>query len=361
MASCTASCTTSAKPEENRSAASSVTASPETSYHPASWINFTHVDALPPASRLRALTVEVNKFVGNACHLFIHHVDPLLERRRKELLDSGKTRKKYYWDARKLWAMGDRFFWQHQVAQLRLNLKQGHLSAEQILRDAGAKDEWLEYLRQAEKDVAAYLGTELPDWVCAEGVMVTSGHGTTGLPEASLAAMLGSASPNMEALKALIEEGNFQMLDTLADEFPVERRQVYGNFAQLWPYETVRQAEGKHQKAILRQLADLIDRSGKELFYYFVYPRLCKMIQPCPANLNIASIAQEIWKLMEGERKKQWELASVRTKRLLGDGNIEGLEKIQLDGIDEDVLRLHEMTECAVKGWKDKIGTVSEM
>lgn len=257
--------------------------------------------------------------------------------------------------------MGDRFFWQHQVAQLRLNLKQGHLSAEQILRDAGAKDEWLEYLRQAEKDVAAYLGTELPEWVDAEKVLETREDGMLRLPEDPEAATEDLASPDIEALKAVIQEGGFQMLDTLADEFPVKQRQVYGNFAQLWPYDIVREAEGKHQKALLRQLADLLDRSGKELFYYFAYPRLCKIIQPCPANLDIASIAQEIWKLMEGRDKKEWERANATTKRLLGDGNIEGLAKIQLDGGDEDVLKLHEMTKCAVKGWKDKIETISEM
>lgn len=140
-----------------------------------------------------------------------------------------------------------------------------------------------------------------------------------------------------------------ELLDTLREPFTVEPRMIYGNFAQLFPYDTIRCAEGKRQTAMLRQLAHILEPTGRELFYYSATPPLWKTIRPTEIDETISSVTQRLWMFLPGHMKKRWKMESARTKKLLGDGHIDGLERLQLDGDSEEVWKLHQMTKEAMK------------
>ena len=99
---------------------------------------------------------------------------------------------------------------------------------------------------------------------------------------------------------------------------------------------------------MLRQLADLFDKTGKILFYYYAVPRLCKQSHPPTARKTVTGQAADVWRFMAGTGKEKWRKQSAKVKKQLGDGDVMGLEMLQLDNLDVEVLRLHELAEAAL-------------
>ena len=142
-----------------------------------------------------------------------------------------------------------------------------------------------------------------------------------------------------------------ELLDTLPDRFQYDQKMLYSHFAH-YDYDEVQRAEGKHQKAMLRQLADLFDHTGKTLFYYYTVPRLCKQSYPPTSGETVTSKAAEIWRFLAGSEKAKWLIASVRLKKVLGDRDVGGLETLQLDNLDREVLALHGLAQTGLNGSK---------
>jgi hypothetical protein len=117
---------------------------------------------------------------------------------------------------------------------------------------------------------------------------------------------------------------------------------LYSHFAH-YDYASIREAEGKHQTAMLRQLADLFDKTGKILFYYYAVPRLCKKTYPPTAGETVTGEAARVWLFLPGAEKEKWRTASAGVKKRLGDGDIAGLEVLELGSLDAEVLSLHEL------------------
>lgn len=142
--------------------------------------------------------------------------------------------------------------------------------------------------------------------------------------------------------------GQQPLLDTLPDRFTVEPRMMYGHFARYKLDEILTTATRKRQLEKLHQLADLFDQTGKVLFYYYAYPRLWKRLRPLNVDESIATFAQDIWHYAEGNIAEEWKEAELHVKKLLGDGSLDGLALLRLDGLDPEDLRLHAMAEKAV-------------
>ncbi|KAF2169052.1 hypothetical protein M409DRAFT_21061 [Zasmidium cellare ATCC 36951] len=320
------------------------------------------LNRFPGAARQRELIKLVDKVSGNGVHLFIHYTSPILEARRKTLLASGTTKKKYPKSTSQLWTTLDdeqRGFWDHQVKLIRLGIANRTLGHEHCVEDAGFRSEWKECLRFSENSVATYLQLPLPTYL-----QETEDSARLAVLDAGVDATKPKDEPPIYEIKKLdtidIECGSnesrlekstapLDLLDTIREPFTAEPRIIYGNFAQLYPYDSIRRAEGKHQTALLRQLADLLDPTGKEFFYYYATPHLWKSIRPTDLDETIASVAHRLWMLMPGTMKKQWATESARAKKLLGDGNVDGLNRLRLERDCEEVWKLHEMAEEAMK------------
>lgn len=317
----------------------------------------------PQAARRREIVKIVDKFSGNGVHLFTHYTAPVLDARRRARLASGATRKQYPKSTSQLWTtLNDeqKIFWDHQVKLIRLGIANGSLGHEQCVEDAGFQSEWRECMRFAEHAVAEYLEVSVPAFVeemenersdnsttiGTDGTFLKPDVNTNSIKADGVIRIEYAPSEHSHEVSAVT---CLQLLDTLREPFTVEPRMVYGNFAQLFPYDTIRSAEGKRQAAMLRQLADILDRYGRELFYYYATPHLWKAIRPTDVDETIASVAHRMWMFMPGHMKKQWEMESARTKKLLGDGSIEGLDRLQLDQDCEEGWKLHDMTEEAMK------------
>lgn len=52
---------------------------------------------------------------------------------------------------------------------------------------------------------------------------------------------------------------------------------------------------------------------------------------------------------MPGKDKEEWLRASASLKAELGDGNVFGLETLQLDSLDPEVLKLHSLAKAAIE------------
>ena len=144
-----------------------------------------------------------------------------------------------------------------------------------------------------------------------------------------------------------------ELLDTLPDRFEYEQNMLYSHFAR-YDYDEVRKAEGKHRKAMLRQLANLFDKTGKILSYYYTVPWLCKQTYPPALGETVTGQAAERWRFLPGIKKKAWLCAGLKLKKQLGDGDISGLETLQLDSLDPEVLRLHELSQEALRCHQEK-------
>ncbi|KAF2480759.1 hypothetical protein BDY17DRAFT_326637 [Neohortaea acidophila] len=138
-------------------------------------------------------------------------------------------------------------------------------------------------------------------------------------------------------------------LYTIPSRFSYQPSMLYSHFAK-YDYDEVRKAEGKHQTAMLRQLANLFDKTGKTLFYYYTVPRLCQQVYPPSKGETVTGQAAGSWRFLAGREKEKWYLASAKLKKILGDGDIAGLEVLQLDGAEPEVFRLHDMAMEAIGG-----------
>ncbi|KAK4500075.1 hypothetical protein PRZ48_008261 [Zasmidium cellare] len=310
----------------------------------------------PRTARQREITKLVEKFSGNGVHLFIHYTSPILEARRKTLLASGTTKKKYPKSAHQLWTgLNDeqKVFWDHQAKLIRLGIANGSLGHEQCVEDAGFQSEWRECLRFSEIAVGAYLQLPLPTDEVEEMTMLEERDAAKVREELIICEMKTIGTGHIEYApndSSPHDQTTLPgLLDTIREPFTAEPRMIHGNFAQLYPYDTVRASEGKHQSALLRQLANILDPTGKEFFYYYATPHLWKSIRPTDVDETMASVAHRLWQFMPGSMKKRWAMESARTKKLLGDGYIEGLDRLQLDRDCEEVWKLHEMTEECLK------------
>ena len=63
----------------------------------------------------------------------------------------------------------------------------------------------------------------------------------------------------------------------------------------------------------------------------------------------MTSQAADVWKLLPGAEKAKWCNASDSVKKRLGDGDLAGLCVLELDTLDEEVLRLHELAAEVLK------------
>ncbi|KAF2212710.1 hypothetical protein CERZMDRAFT_97205 [Cercospora zeae-maydis SCOH1-5] len=115
---------------------------------------------------------------------------------------------------------------------------------------------------------------------------------------------------------------------------------MYGNFAHAG-FSEIRSLQGKQQAARLRQLADLFDKGGKVLFYYYAFPHVWRRLRPPEVDQTVASVVHDKWRLMGVPMKTTWQTYGGRVKKLLGDGNVDGLESLELDSTDPDVFELH--------------------
>ncbi|CZT18209.1 uncharacterized protein RCC_04052 [Ramularia collo-cygni] len=299
---------------------------------------------LPPASRQREILKLANNKLSNGYALFVHYVQPTLELRRKVLLDSGTTKKKFYKSVGKLYEdlpTGQKAFWNGEAARLRVLVRDKVITHEECVRHAGSPDQWDTYIEYAETAVAEYLliplpikapSLETPDLICDEQTITPI----------STIAPTEIDSPTTSLHQPL--------LDTLPEPFSFEPRMLYSHFAKYDLDEILSTPTRKRQLEKLHQLADLFDRTGRVLFYYYVYPRLWRRMRPLNADESIASFAQDLWRFAQGAVVQEWQVAEVDVKKMLGDGDVNGLALLRLGGLHPRVLRFHEMAEQAVGG-----------
>ena len=338
------------------------------------------LERLPPASRAREIKKAADNFASNGRNLFVHYVGPILNKRRELLIASSITKKRYYKTAAQIWPtvqLEDALFWQEAAKELRLCMKDNCLDRKDCLLYAGKLPERQTYIWHAEEVVAAYLDLPHPATTTEQLDLATADHEQpvpvhiaviaanfskyelAGLNIASEGStVLAGYIPG--ARDAVATEGSvlagaetvdsthiLPLLDTLPDPFEYEQNMLYSHFAR-YDYDEVRRAEGKHQKAMLRQLADRFDRTGKILFYYYMVPRLCKQTSPPSVGDTVTSQAADIWKFYDAQGKEVWRTASSKLKKALGNGRVDGLETLQLDSMDMEVLRLHEIARSTV-------------
>ncbi|GIZ49400.1 hypothetical protein CKM354_001243000 [Cercospora kikuchii] len=353
--------------------------------------------AFPSAARQREIDRAVRKFSGNAQNMFVHHVEPVLQHRRDDLRATGRSKRLHHKTAAQIWFLmspEQSFFWTQKVTELRLALKQGTLKVEDCLRDAGYSDEWYEYRRFAEMAVAEYTKQEVPEefreegkhWVKDENMVTDLTQDDIKSSMADQATeddreedeqvedqteflhsatfptgtgddmpLLDQTLPQVDLEKAVLlcttsitfaagQTESSQLLDVLSDRFDYEPRMMYGNFAHA-NYKEIRALEGKQQAARLRQVADLFDATGMVLFYYYAYPHVWKRLRPPEVDQTVASVVHEHWRRMSLPQKGTWEIYGRRAKKLLGDGDVDGLDLLELDSMDPDVFDLHRITE----------------
>ena len=353
---------------------------------PISWkilpvTNLAAFEALPPAAKDRETKKAADTFASGRRNIFVHYVTPILNERRRLLLGSGLTKKNYHKTAAQVWQAletDEAFFWNQTAREVRMCMKKGILSPKGCLIHGGRLDSKKTYVQHAEFAVASYLNLPTPE---EHGVTPKAGP----LPEDKCAMEKISISPvscmedvlsgncvesmtlggdkqrSTVASKSVTDVSAFantqeqeleldktELLDTLPDRFEYDQKMLYSHFARYDLHE-VRKTEGKHRTAMLRQLADLFDKTGKTLFYYYTVPRLCKESYPPTAGETISSNAADVWRFLLGSEKDKWRITSASLKKQLGDGDVGGLGILQLDSLDADVLRLHELAQAALR------------
>ena len=356
-------------------------------WHIAAVTDVAQLERLPPASRAREIKKAVDNFASNGRNIFVHYVEPILDKRRELLIASGTTKKRFYKTAVQIWQSvqrEDASFWIEAAKELRLRMKDGSLDRKDCLLHSGILCERQTYIWHAEEFVAAYLDLSHPapvkgqlDLAIADAehpvpvhiAVIAADFSKYELPGLSIASegstMLAGDIPGARDAVATqssvlvgaetVESTHIlPLLDTLPDPFGYEQNMLYSHFAR-YDYDEVRRAEGKHQKAMLRQLADRFDRTGKILFYYYMVPRLCKQTSPPGVGDTVTSQAADIWKFYDAQGKEVWRAASSKLKKALGDGRIDGLETLQLDSMDVEVLRLHEIARSTVAASKTNL------
>ncbi|KAK5681534.1 hypothetical protein LTS10_006066 [Elasticomyces elasticus] len=388
------------------------------------------LDKFPPAARARELKKAADTFACSGRNVFVHYVAPTLETRRKKLLASSVTKKKYTKTAAQLWhslEQDDRdeyFYWNEMVGRrIRESLRSTELSYEMCLEYAGMPEDRATCIWHAELAVSRYLGTpsleplaalsdggsgpvnttkttdtSIADVIKAgdTGLLIsheitfdTTKHQTLSiavneksppptinftvpqrtdhtsldlldkLPDPSDVitiselSIIGNDKPPSLASDGTSpqqnDESTIEVLDTLPERFECEPRMLYSHFAR-YDFDAVRRAEGKHQTAMLRQLADLFDKTGMRLFYYYMVPRLCMRYSPPRDGSTVTGKAADVWRFLKGPEKALWCSANQMVKTQLGDGGVLGLEMLQLSSLDPEVLKLHRMAVEALVG-----------
>lgn len=349
-------------------------------------------DVFPPAAKDRELKKAADTFASTGRNVFVHYAAPILEHRRNLLLVSGLTKKKYPKTAAQIWptlSSEETFFWTEAARELRLCMKQTLLSKEDCLLHAGRPGERASYVWHAEIAVATYF--DVPHPATSAGSpenssedninCATAAQGGVTIDEPSERLRLANlgASTRREGKKERVSSITFDiaadiskaktgtmanphsknddLLDTLPDRFEYDQNMLYSHFGH-YDYEEVRRAEGKHQTAMLRQLADRFDATGKVLFYYYVVPRLCKQAYPPSKGDTVTSQAADMWRYLPEAEKDRWAVTSSRLKKQLGYGDIGGLDMLQLDSLDVDVLKLHQLAQEAIEHTSTKKSVV---
>ena len=322
------------------------------------------LEALPRAARERETKKAADTFASTGRNVFVHYAAPILDERRKRLLTSGLRKKKYPKTAAQLWlnvGHEEQFYWNDAARHLRQCMKQGRLSPKGCLINGGRVDEKTMNVWHAEIAVAAYLELPAPPEKMERGNEAIADGVKQKLEEVVskfdlLGASDGTSNRTLDldsAAKADHERGSTTLLDTLPDPFTYDPKMLYSHFAH-YDYDAVRKAEGKHQAALLRQLADLFNKTGKVLFYYYAVPRLCKQTYPPTLGDTVTSQAADIWKLLPGAEKEKWCIASSSMKKRLGDGDLAGLVVFELESLDGEVLRLHGIAAAALKSHEER-------
>jgi hypothetical protein len=217
-------------------------------------------------------------------------------------------------------------------------------------------DEKKDYVWHAEVAVAAYLELPAPVKKTGEEVEVATNVADQEAKEIiskfelhGVSDVTGNETLEADAAaKDDHETASAALLDTLPESFSYEPKMLYSHFAR-YDYNEIRKAEGKHQTAMLRQLADLFDRTSMILFYYYAVPRLCKQTYPPTLGETVMSQAADVWKLLSRAEKEKWCNVSASVKKRLGDGDLAGLSVLELDTLDMEVVRLHEFATEALK------------
>ncbi|KAK5737432.1 hypothetical protein LTR17_006659 [Elasticomyces elasticus] len=338
-------------------------------------LNLQGLDKFPPAARARELKKAADSFACSGRNIFVHYVAPILETRRKKLLASSVTKKKYTKTAAQLWhslEQDDRdeyFYWSEMIGRrIRESLRSTELSYEMCLEYAGMPEDRATCIWHAELAVSRYMGTpsleplavlsdggsgkvvnttkttetNIADVVKADdtglltsdeiafdtaklqmlsiavnekspprAINVPTPHQTDHtsldlldkLPDPSDVTTISTLSifGNDEPLSVASDgpfpqqtyESTMEILDTLPDRFECEPRMLYSHFAR-YDFDAVLRAEGKHQTAMLRQLADLFDKTGMRLFYYYMVPRLCMRYSPPRDGSTVTGKAADV-------------------------------------------------------------------
>ncbi|KAK5122391.1 hypothetical protein LTR85_003975 [Meristemomyces frigidus] len=372
----------------NRPAGTLLPTSPSPAYEIPPLLNareIGHINALPQAARAAELAKRANTFASSGKCLFIHFAEPVLNYRRTELLSRGKNKKKYTKTALQLWQSLEEqqydewFFWYSVAVQLRIALSKGQISHEECLKNAGMPEDASVYIWHAEVAVAHYMGISPPlepaetELWSLEGAIAGKGTDSDVDPKSKddtsgawitasfehLEITVPRRSASGKAVVATSESGaaiepqessnvSAELLDTLPDRFEYTPNMPYSHFAR-YDLDEFRDAEGKRQTAMLRQLANLLDKSGKELFYYYMVPRLCRAYEPASDGSTVMSKAGDIWRFSRGPTKTSWASASAVWKKRLGDGDVDGLEVLQLDSLEPEVVRLHTLAAKAME------------
>ena len=340
-------------------------------------VDLSKLEALPPAAKNSEIQKAADTFASSGRNIFVHYVAPILDMRRKILLASGTTKKKHPKTAAQLYQTLDadqKFYWEQAAKELRLCMKKEILSPKACLVHGGRLSEREQYVRYAELAVATYLELLPRSNIHHDAIEQpsTKENGPprvlTTLPDeplhdeldtldlckdATLKVLEPEAANVDKTSKGLIDAENNELLDTLPDRFTYEQNTLYSHFAR-YDLNSVRNAEGKHQTAMLRQLADRFDKTGKVLFYYYVVPRICKQTHPPQLGETVNSMAAEVWRFLAGSEKDHWYEESAKLKRRLGDGDVAGVDTLQLDNLDPGVLKLHEMAESALRSHESR-------
>lgn len=331
-------------------------------------VNLTHLEAFPQAARERETKKAASTFASTGRNIFVYYVTPILHERRRRLLISGIQKKKYTKTAAQVWqtvSHEENFFWNEAARYVRQCMSEGRLSPKGCLIHGGRLDERSAYVWHAEVAVAAYL--ELPPLT----VKSTEDGDITAIASNPKTEESAAKIDMIEASKGLVECQSTtyasappasneigiertELLDTPPDRFEYERKMLYSHFAR-YEYDAVRAAEGKHQTAMLRQLADLFEKTGKTLFYYYTVPRLCKQSYPSTAGETVTGQAADVWILQTASEKAKWCNASADVKKRLGDGNVGGLEVLELGSLHQEVLKLHELTAAALRSHEGRM------
>lgn len=84
-------------------------------------------------------------------------------------------------------------------------------------------------------------------------------------------------------------------------------------------------------------------------------PLLRKQCHPSTTGETVTSRAADLWRFLPDTEKTKWLDASAKVIKELGDGDIRGLELLQLDSLDGDVLMLRELVQATIQAREEGV------